>query len=610
MSDPTDNSSPSPDTTAEPELHGSPSPAPAADGDGRSSHSIAAAQAGSPLRERDPHQDPEADLDDDVRRTRPRLHVPPELLEPEDSSETRVVSVPPRPATGPRGSGPDLSGGFSPHGSPGDRSSELPTPPHGTAMHGLGDGDAPPQEAAPRSPSPSMHEAEQLTDEDRVTHPGDFSRGSEIEDELTNPAAPRPDTPFPPAGRTGFAAPPAPSAPAHVHDEEEHYEPLTPIAGMRVIQLTPRPSDPPNAPLPPGPVPVVVVEPPPDAPTLRRSVLPPAPGAFGTNDPGWTPMAAPVAETEAEQLAEDEIEITETDDAEELPTPGLPPPRSLPPPSSVHRSAPPPAPPGPPPPPPPPPPAAPVAAAPKRKQWFEELFDQDYLRTLRRLTERQLLAEVSFIEERLGLQNGAEILDLGCGNGRHANALAQRGYRVVGLDLSPAMLAVANATPGGPRASFVQGDMRDMTYDAAFDGVVCWGTTFGYFEEEKNAALLVGIRRALRPGGVVLLDIANRDHVAAQQPNLVWFEGTGCVCIDETSVDHITSRLRVKRTMKLEDGRAKENDYSLRLYSLHEIGKLLKDAGFRVVEVSGQTATPGVFFGHTSPRCLVLAERD
>jgi SAM-dependent methyltransferase len=208
------------------------------------------------------------------------------------------------------------------------------------------------------------------------------------------------------------------------------------------------------------------------------------------------------------------------------------------------------------------------------------------------------------------LQNGAEILDLGCGNGRHANALAQRGYRVVGLDLSPAMLAVANATPGGPRASFVQGDMRDMTYDAAFDGVVCWGTTFGYFEEEKNAALLVGIRRALRPGGVVLLDIANRDHVAAQQPNLVWFEGTGCVCIDETSVDHITSRLRVKRTMKLEDGRAKENDYSLRLYSLHEIGKLLKDAGFRVVEVSGQTATPGVFFGHTSPRCLVLAERD
>ena len=152
--------------------------------------------------------------------------------------------------------------------------------------------------------------------------------------------------------------------------------------------------------------------------------------------------------------------------------------------------------------------------------------------------------------------------------------------------------------------------MLQMTYEAAFDGVICWGTTFGYFEEERNMALLASIRKALRPGGVVLLDIANRDYVAAEQPNLVWFEGTGCVCIDETTVDYITSRLRVKRTMKLEDGRAKETEYSLRLYSLHEIGKLLKDVGFRVVEVSGQMATPGVFFGQASPRCLVLAERD
>lgn len=488
------------------------------------------------------------DAEDDLRRTRPRLNVPADVVaEAEAQAQAQARAAVP----------PDADV---------ERESELPTPPHGTP------GLLPPE---PKVPS--------------------YAPG----------AAPAGTAPLPSLEQLSALIAPVLADVPITHpttDDEEVYEPLTPIAGMRVISLRPRPSDPPNAPLPP-----VVVEPPADPPTLRRSQIPPAPGTQGAGDPGWTPMAAPVAETEAAlasgeaeaELAEDEIEITESD--EPPPTPVHAPPRSLPP--TAPRSA-------PPPPSGPPPPPVSIPGPPKRKPWWEELFDQDYLRTLRRLTDRQLLAEIAFIEERLGLQNGAEILDLGSGTGRHANGLQQRGYRVTGLDISPAMVNVANTSGSGARATFVQGDMLQMTYEAAFDGVICWGTTFGYFEEEKNIALLGSIRKALRPGGVVLLDIANRDYVAAEQPNLVWFEGTGCVCIDETTVDFITSRLRVKRTMKLEDGRAKETDYSLRLYSLHEIGKLLKDAGFRVVEVSGQTATPGVFFGQTSPRCLVLAERD
>ena len=68
-------------------------------------------------------------------------------------------------------------------------------------------------------------------------------------------------------------------------------------------------------------------------------------------------------------------------------------------------------------------------------------------------------------------------------------------------------------------------------------------------------------------------------------------------------------RGEVKRTMMMDDGRTKEIDYSIRVYSLHELGKILNDSGFRVAEVSGRASTPGVFFGNESPRTLILAEK-
>lgn len=274
---------------------------------------------------------------------------------------------------------------------------------------------------------------------------------------------------------------------------------------------------------------------------------------------------------------------------------------------------------------PPPPPAAAAQSKPaesrprpsadnkkRGRPWWEEMFDDDFLRSLKQPTARQLEGEVSFIDDRLGLQKGALILDLACGNGRHAIGLARRGYKVVGFDLSLAMMARAQeeAETAQQKINFLHGDMREMTFENMFDGVTCWGMSFGYFEEEKNLAVLQRMHRALRPGGVLLLDLNNRDYIAPRQPNMVWFEGEGCICMDETNIDFITSRLKVKRTVMLEDGRTRELDFSIRLYGLNELGKLLHDAGFKVLEVSGQVATPGVFFGSDSPRCIVLAERS
>jgi SAM-dependent methyltransferase len=251
------------------------------------------------------------------------------------------------------------------------------------------------------------------------------------------------------------------------------------------------------------------------------------------------------------------------------------------------------------------------AAAKRARYWWDELFGDDFLRTMDRLTDDQVTREVNFIEESLGLQQGGMILDLACGSGRHAVEMAVRGYNVVGYDLSVAMLARAadEAHDRNQKLNFLHGDMRDIGFEEMFDGVYCWSTSFGYFDDEKNMLVAQRIHRSLRKGGMLLLDVANRDFVTQRQPSLVWFEGEGCVCMDEMRVDFIHSRLRVKRMVMLDDGRTRELDYSIRLYTLHELGRMLHDVGFKVTEVSGHPATPGVFMGADSPRLIVLAEK-
>lgn len=246
-----------------------------------------------------------------------------------------------------------------------------------------------------------------------------------------------------------------------------------------------------------------------------------------------------------------------------------------------------------------------------RQPWWEDLFNEDFMRASSRVSDEHIRREVTFIEESLGVAAGGVVLDLGCGAGHHAVEFASRGYGVVGYDLSLYQLALAAdvAQERGQKINFLQGDMREMAFEEMFDGVFSWNTSFGYFEEDKNLAVAQRVFKALRPGGMFLIDVINRDFAAASAPCTVWYEGDSCVCMDDMSVDYISSRLRVKRSIILDDGRTKESLFSLRLYSLHELGKLLHEVGFRVTEASGHPSTPGVFFGPNSPRIIMLAQR-
>jgi SAM-dependent methyltransferase len=257
----------------------------------------------------------------------------------------------------------------------------------------------------------------------------------------------------------------------------------------------------------------------------------------------------------------------------------------------------------------------PLAQRPRRpkrsKPWFEEVFDEDYLRTLPFMSADQTLREVEFISEALRVGNGAEILDVACGYGRHAIELVQRGFNVTGLDLSLPLLirAADEAQRRALSVNFVHADMREMAFEKQFDGAYSMLTSFGYFDEDTNLRVAERIGRALKPGARFLLDIVNRDYVVADLPMRVWWEGTGCVVLEEVDFNFHTSRIVTHRSIVFEDGRQLEQELSVRAYSLHEIGRLLRQAGFRVMDVSGGLATRGQFFGASSRSLLIVAEK-
>jgi len=249
---------------------------------------------------------------------------------------------------------------------------------------------------------------------------------------------------------------------------------------------------------------------------------------------------------------------------------------------------------------------------PKRsKPWFEEVFDEDYLRTLPFLRPDQTVRDVEFIAASLSCPAGGELLDVGCGYGRHAIELVQQGYNVTGLDLSLPLLirAADEAQKRALSVNFVHADMREMAFEQQFDGAYSMLTSFGYFDEETNLRVAERICRALKPKARLLLEIVNRDYVVGDLPVRVWWEGTGCVVLEEVDFNFHTSRINTHRSIVFDDGRQLEQELSIRAYSLHEIGRLLRQAGFRVTDVSGHLATRGDFFGSASRNLLVLAEK-
>ena len=234
-----------------------------------------------------------------------------------------------------------------------------------------------------------------------------------------------------------------------------------------------------------------------------------------------------------------------------------------------------------------------------------EIFDEDYLWFMEPVLEPRSDDEVALILRLLELPPGAEVLDAPCGHGRIANRVSSLGYRVVGLDATPLFLDVARSA--GSAVEYVEGDLRAMPFEGRFDAAINWFSSFGYFDDEGNRAVLEGFRRALKPGGKLLIEQASRDFLLANLPasgQAVWVGERGDdLLIDKVSYDPAAGRSTTERIV-VRAGKVRRMHFSLAQPTASELTRMLRDAGFDDVRALNEN---GDEFTTRSRRLLMLA---
>ena len=246
-----------------------------------------------------------------------------------------------------------------------------------------------------------------------------------------------------------------------------------------------------------------------------------------------------------------------------------------------------------------------------RREWFRHFFDASYVAALRAEKPfRQTRLEVDFVLRSLRPPEGARILDLPCGYGRHAALLARRGFCVVGVDLSIAMLAEARRrSTEGPRLRFRRGDMRRIAYRAEFDAVINLYTSFGYFTPAQNVAALRRMARALRPGGRLLVD--HRDPAYdADLPRRLWYRtGKTRFVLEDRRFDRRT-KITDSTQLIVITGRRWVAQKTLRFqeFSLPQWRRMLRRVGLRFLRAySGYDGRP--YRAGSTGRLILVAEK-
>lgn len=242
-----------------------------------------------------------------------------------------------------------------------------------------------------------------------------------------------------------------------------------------------------------------------------------------------------------------------------------------------------------------------------QQQWFETFFQGPAVDFwTRAIPPAVTLADVDFLEKTFGVQPGARLLDVPCGNGRHSIELAGRGYRVTGIDLSEEFLAAARAELD---ADWQLGDMRALDLESsAFDGAFCFGNSFGYLDHAGVTAFLSALAGALKPGAKLVIETG----VTAESilPTLLqkrWHRLGDLLVLSENRYDPWESCLHIDYTF-VRDGTIETRPAASYIFSAAELRRMLEAAGFDVLALHAGMAGEPYQLG--SPRLIITAQRN
>jgi SAM-dependent methyltransferase len=239
-----------------------------------------------------------------------------------------------------------------------------------------------------------------------------------------------------------------------------------------------------------------------------------------------------------------------------------------------------------------------------KSDWSSTFFDSRYPK-IASFKETEAAVETAFLRQQISRGTKSDeprVLDIACAHGRTAVQLAKSGFSVLGVDISPDLVAEATTRSQRERVSDrVEFEVADMSALSAalhgrnFDAVVSVFNSFGYLDtDEENDEVLSQFVKALVPGGILVLDIDDKDYFIHNRmgknepgPNdQKWRWGTGDLNVEcFHSYDFSRRRRRSRFRVSGNDGQSEMPLVSVRLYDASDIEARLRESGLHVLDL-------------------------
>lgn len=217
--------------------------------------------------------------------------------------------------------------------------------------------------------------------------------------------------------------------------------------------------------------------------------------------------------------------------------------------------------------------------------WPDDFFGPHFISIFERLgkfanTEQDVKQIISLINQPLG----ARILDVPCGFGRFSGYLSQAEFDVTGIDTSNYLLNYAKKYNPGPQ--YVLSDMRNPP-SKYFDVVLNLWTSFGYFDDRnEDKAALTAWYQALKPGGVIVMEISDLERAQVENPGDV-----ESVTYKRREVNEVIEEAWISWPTRLAYTSYSLGEHTIRgktyIYSRNELVELFQDIGFETIETFG-----------------------
>ena len=196
--------------------------------------------------------------------------------------------------------------------------------------------------------------------------------------------------------------------------------------------------------------------------------------------------------------------------------------------------------------------------------------------------------EVEFLVSELDLAKGQHILDIPCGFGRHALALARKGFKVTGVDISETFITSLTKKMADEDLDLtaIQADILSLQLDGKFSGAVCMGNSFGYFNIERMDLFVHKVSSSLASGGKFII---NSGMIAESiLPNFLHYAENKVYHVDNITME-VTNEYQANESYMVsklhftKEGHSERHSFKHYVFTLGEVNRLLKSNGLNIL---------------------------